>query len=150
MVASNQATKDRTLVIERLVAAPRELVWSAWTERSHAIKWWCPKGFELSFLEMDVRPGGKWRRCMRDGKGLERWVSGVYQEIVRPERLVFTYGRDQGDTVVTITLAEAEGGTKLTLHQAEFESVEARDSHRGGWSSALERLGEYVSRRGPV
>ncbi len=77
---------------------------------------------------------------------------GVYQEVVKPERLVFTYafeddaGRPIHQTVVTITFADEGGRTKLTLHQAIFETVSARDDHMRGWTEALEHLGEYLMR----
>ncbi|MBV8359347.1 MAG: SRPBCC domain-containing protein [Deltaproteobacteria bacterium] len=77
---------------------------------------------------------------------------GVYQEVVKPERLVFTYafednaGRPLHQTVVTVTFADENGRTKLTLHQAIFESVSARDDHVRGWTEALEHLTEYLMR----
>jgi uncharacterized protein YndB with AHSA1/START domain len=77
---------------------------------------------------------------------------GVYQEVVEPERLVFTYafeddaGRPLQQTVVTVTFAEEGGRTRLTLHQAIFESVSARDDHVRGWTEALEHLAEYLMR----
>ncbi len=76
---------------------------------------------------------------------------GVYQEVVRPERLVFTYafeddaGRPLHQTVVTISFTDEEGRTRLTLRQAIFESVSARDDHVRGWSEALEHLAEHLA-----
>jgi uncharacterized protein YndB with AHSA1/START domain len=77
---------------------------------------------------------------------------GAYQEVVKPERLVFTYafdddtGRPIHQTIVTVTFVDEEGRTKLTLHQAMFESVSARDDHVRGWTEALEHLMEYLLR----
>jgi uncharacterized protein YndB with AHSA1/START domain len=77
---------------------------------------------------------------------------GVYQEVVKPERLVFTYafeddaGLPLHQTVVTLTFADEAGRTKLTLHQAIFENVPARDDHVRGWTEALERLAEHLMR----
>jgi uncharacterized protein YndB with AHSA1/START domain len=77
---------------------------------------------------------------------------GVYQEVVKPERLVFTYafeddtGRPIHQTVVTVTFADERGRTRLTLYQATFESVSARDDHVLGWTEALEHLAEYLTR----
>ena len=76
---------------------------------------------------------------------------GVYREIVAPERLVFTYVTDAivGDpgpeTLVTVTFADLYGKTRLTLHQAAFQSIAARDDHRRGWTGALERFAAYLS-----
>jgi uncharacterized protein YndB with AHSA1/START domain len=143
---------DRTLSIQRMFNAPRDLVWNALTDPKHAKRWWGPKGFDVVYLEMDVRPGGAWTKWMRSSDGMEVRRGGVYTEIVRPERLVFTYpfqddpknGARGYETLVTVTLTEVDGKTKLTLHQALFESVAARDAHQRGWTSTIERLGDYM------
>lgn len=148
---SQALAADRVLVLERVFDAPRDVVWSVWTDPEHARRWWGPKGFDVVHLEMDIRPGGGWRKCMRSPDGRESWRGGVFREVVRPERLVFTYASDDLDgtlgheTLVTLTLVELEGKTKLTLHQAVFESVAARDAHQGGWASTMGRLGEYLT-----
>jgi uncharacterized protein YndB with AHSA1/START domain len=96
---------------------------------------------------MDVRPGGVWRKSMRSPDGQEVSNGGTYREVVRPERLAFTYAVHGYQTLVTLTLSEHGGKTKVTLHQAVFESIADGDSHRRGWTSTVERLGEYLSRR---
>jgi uncharacterized protein YndB with AHSA1/START domain len=149
--SSSTAQAERALVLERVFNAPRELVFKAWTDEKHAGQWWGPKGLEVAYVEMDVRPGGAWRKCMRSPGGTEYWRSGVYREVVEPERLVFTYisddpkGSPGHETLVTVTFEQEPGGrTKLTLHQAVFESAAARDSHRGGWTTTIEQLAEYL------
>lgn len=152
---------DRVLVITRVLDAPRALVWKAWTEPEHRMRWWGPKGFTTHSCMMDVRPGGVWRLGMRSPEGIDYWQHGVYREIVAPARLVFTYAFVDGEggsellrqgikpgheTLVTVTLVERGRKTEMTVHQAVFESVEARDSHRGGWTESFERLAEYVAR----
>jgi uncharacterized protein YndB with AHSA1/START domain len=87
----------------------------------------------------------------RDDTGEELWQSGVYREIVPPERLVFTYAWDQDDgsrgpeTLVTITFAEHGGRTTMIFRQALFDTAESRDGHQGGWTSSFERLDEYLA-----
>jgi uncharacterized protein YndB with AHSA1/START domain len=77
---------------------------------------------------------------------------GVYQEFVKPERLVFTYtfedntGRPLHQTVVTLSFTDEAGKTKLTLRQAIFESVSSRDDHVRGWTEALDHLSKYLLR----
>jgi uncharacterized protein YndB with AHSA1/START domain len=145
------ATSDREIVITRVFDAPRELVFRAWTDPEHVKRWWWPKGFTLVFLEMDVRPGGAWRRCIRSPDGVDRWPHGVYREIVEPERLAFTYvvdgprGGPGYETLVTLDFDDLGARTKMTFRQAVFESVAARDAHRGGWTGALERFAEYLA-----
>jgi uncharacterized protein YndB with AHSA1/START domain len=100
---------------------------------------------------MDLRRGGAYRVCMRSPEGTEHWQRGVCHEVVEPERLVFTFawedseGRAGHETVVTVSFAECGTKTKLTLHQALFETVTARDLHQGGWASALDCLAEYLA-----
>jgi uncharacterized protein YndB with AHSA1/START domain len=145
------ATPERVLVVERTLAAPRALVFKLWTDPAHAARWWGPEGFETIALVMDVRPGGRWQRTIRGQDGAQYVKHGVYREIAPPERLAFTYVTDDADgrpgheTLVTVTFTEVGGRTRLTLHQALFESVEARDSHGWGWTGCLARLAAYVA-----
>lgn len=150
-IAVPTATSDRELTITRIFDAPRRLVFEAWTKPEHLSRWSGPRGFTIPFGEMDFRPGGAYRTCLRSQAGEDHWVQGIYHEIVEPERLVFTHmwededGKPKHETIVTVTFAEYEGKTKLTFHQAIFESVEGRDSHQEGWSEYLDRLAEYLA-----
>jgi uncharacterized protein YndB with AHSA1/START domain len=151
ITSAGAASAERELVITRVFDAPRRLVFKAWTEPDRAALWWGPQGFTTISCEMNVRPGGAWRRCMRAPDGTEHRKRGVYREIVEPERLVFTYatedaeGRSGHETLVTVTFADLGGKTRLTLHQVAFESVAARDSHRGGWTSCFERFAQHLA-----
>jgi uncharacterized protein YndB with AHSA1/START domain len=145
------ATADRELVVTRVIDAPRVLVFKAWTEPEHIARWWGPQGYTTTFCEMDIRPGGRYRFCMRSPEGVDRWKQGVYREIMPPERIVFTFAWEDADgnpgheLLTTVTFAEQGTKTKLTLRQALFETVEGRDDHRGGWTSCLERFAEYMA-----
>jgi uncharacterized protein YndB with AHSA1/START domain len=144
------APAERELVVERVFDAPRRLVFRLWTQPEHAARWWAPQGFTTLLCQMDVRPGGTWRRRMRSPEGTVHVKRGVYREVVEPELLVFTYadedadGRPGHETLVTVSFAEAGGKTTLTLHQAAFDTAAARDAHRGGWTSCLERFADYL------
>ncbi len=144
---------DRELVIKRIFDAPRDLVFKCWTDPEHATRWMGPKGFTGDIISYDLRPGGNYRFYMRGPDGEDHWQQGVFREIVPPERLVRTFCWADGngnptrpETVLTLTFADLGGKTELTLHQAQFESVTARDMHRGGWSSSLDRLAEVLAR----
>lgn len=149
----NAATEsaDRELLITRIFDAPRHLVFKAWTEPEHMMRWWGPNGFTLPVCEMDVRPGGALRFCMRSPEGRDYWVQGVYREIIEPERIVFTVmaeedGKPGPETVATVTFADHEGKTRLTVHQT-FESVTTQTrGARQGWTESLDRLAEYLAR----
>jgi uncharacterized protein YndB with AHSA1/START domain len=154
MAARNSAatqTEERVLVVTRVFDAPRELVFKMWTDPQHLIHWYGPRGFTLPSCTLDLRPDGAWRSCMLSPEGREYWVHGIFREIVAPVRLVFTYAHENADgtpgheTLVTVTFDAQGGKTKLTLRQAVFESVKERDSHRGGWTSSLERLAECLA-----
>ena len=153
MTATTEAGRaaDRELVVTRVLDAPRALVFEAWTDPARLVRWWGPKGFTTPACEMDVRPGGGFRMSMRSPEGTDHRLRGRYREIVPPERLVFTFawederGKPGHETVVTVTFADEDGRTRLTLHQAVFETAEARDSHHEGWSECLDRLGAYAA-----
>jgi len=142
---------ERELLITRTFEAPRRLVFKMWTEPEHLVRWWGPRGFATISSRMNVRPGGIWSRSMRAPDGRIIRKSGVYREIVAPERLVLTYVTDDAEgnsgpeTLVTVTFTDLGGKTRLTLHQVAFQSVVARDDHRRGWTGALERLAKHLS-----
>lgn len=143
------ASPDRELVITRFLAAPRRLVFRAWTEPERLVRWWGPQGFLLTSCRMDPRPGGAFRFVMRSPEGVEHPHRGVYHEVVEPERLVFTFawedeGRPGHKTLVTVTFAEEGDGTRLTFRQAVFALAADRDSHEEGWTECLDRLAAYL------
>lgn len=138
------------LVMKREVAAPRELVFAAWTDVRQASLWWAPRDFTTLSCEMDVRPGGVWRRRMRAPDGAVITKYGVYREIVPSERLVFTYNTKGGgiidpETLVTVTFAEVDGRTRLTLRHTAFETDAACIGHEGGWTGSLERMLTFIA-----
>lgn len=143
---------ERELVLTRTFDAPRAMVYRAWTEIGQVQEWWGPQGFAVVSCEMDVRPGGKWRRQIRSPEGRVFLRQGVYREVVEPERLVFTYVTDDiasphdHETLVTVLFAEAgKGRTRLTLWQTGFDTIDSAASHRGGWTSTMEHLGEFLA-----
>ena len=151
--AVNLATEpaDRVLKIERVFDAPRSLVFKAWTEPEHITKWWGPRGFKSTVLKSDLRPGGAYRIHMLGPDG-DHWSQGVYREVVPPERLVMvgSWADAQGnptrpETTLTLLFEDVGGKTRLTLHNAIFESTTARDMHNSGWSSSLDCLAEYLA-----
>ncbi len=141
---------ERELTITRLLQAPRILVFKAWTQPEHFSRWLGPKDFTTTFCQMDVQLGGTYRACIRSPEGTDHWMQGVYQEIIEPERLVFTFawededGKPKHETLVKVTFVEQDSKTKMTFHQSIFESVESRDSHQLGWSECFDRLADYV------
>jgi uncharacterized protein YndB with AHSA1/START domain len=149
--ATASKSEERALVMTRTFDAPRALVFEAWTERQHLERWQgAPQGFTVTTEQVDIRPGGAFRICMRSPEGVDHWLQGVYREVVAPERLVFTHTwldaerKPTTETLVTITFAERGGKTELTLRQSGFKSEESRAGHEGGWASTFDRLAEYL------
>jgi uncharacterized protein YndB with AHSA1/START domain len=146
----------RELVITRIIDAPRDLVFKAWTEPKHMAQWWGPKGFTNPVCEMDVRPGGTLRIVMRAPDGVEYPMTGVFREIVTPERLVFTTvaedqeGNPHLEGLTIVTFAEHDGKTTLTVQTSAVgltpESARMLEGMEAGWTQSLERLAEYVAK----
>jgi uncharacterized protein YndB with AHSA1/START domain len=140
------------IVITRLFAAPRRLVWQAWTSPEHVPRWMLgPQGWTMPVCEIDLRPGGAWRFVWRRADGTEMEMRGVYQEIVPPERLVCTerWGGNWPETLNTLLLAEQAGKTTITQRML-YPSTEARDAAlktgmAEGVSESFDRLDEYLA-----
>jgi uncharacterized protein YndB with AHSA1/START domain len=127
--AAANNTADREIVITRLIDAPRELVFRAWTDSKQVGKWWGPTGFTTTTHEIDIKPGGAWRFIMHGPDGTDWDNEILYREVVKPERLVYDHG-DPGTPgqhfKVWVTFDEEAGKTRLTLRTL-FESAAARD-----------------------
>jgi uncharacterized protein YndB with AHSA1/START domain len=147
---------QQELVMTRIFDAPREVVFKAWTDPDRVKHWWGPKGFTNPVCELDPRPGGAIRIHMRAPDGVVYPMTGVFNEIVEPERLVFTSGAldEKGnplfEVLTTVTFAEHGGKTKLTLHARVMMATPAGAPHLAGmemgWSQTLDRLAEYVAK----
>ncbi|PCC70558.1 Uncharacterized conserved protein YndB, AHSA1/START domain [Nannocystis exedens] len=142
---------DRELVITRVFAAPRELVFKTWTEPQHVVRWWGPRGCTTTMREMDVRPGGVWRYVMRTPDGVD-WDNRIrYHEVVANERLVYDHDGDVDDDprgFHVITEFHARGEQTEVVMRMRFASVAARDEAvkraGDGVSSTFDRLGELL------
>jgi uncharacterized protein YndB with AHSA1/START domain len=159
-----EAPSERELVITRLFNAPRELVWKAWTEPEHMKHWWGPQNFTAPVCKIDLRVGGTYLYCMRSPEGQDYWSTGVYREIVPPERIVCTdsFADEQGNRVpashygmggdwpsellVTVTFEEHEGKTKFTLRHAGIPAGEMSDLTRAGWNESFDKLAEALEK----
>jgi uncharacterized protein YndB with AHSA1/START domain len=144
-------TADREIVTTRLIDAPRELVFAAWTEAKHVGHWFGPDGFTTITHSMDVRPGGVWRFTMSGPDGKD-WPNVVtYEEVVPPERLVYMHGDDREPDMfhTTVTFADEGGRTALTM-RAVFKTAAARaqvvreNGAIEGAQQTVSRLERYV------
>ena len=122
---------DIEVVVTRAFAAPRNLVFRAFTECQYLKRWMTgPGDWELAVCEIDLRVGGRYRYVMRGPEGEEMGWGGAYREIAAPERVVNTELFDEdwtgGETLVTNTFDEQSGRTTLTM-TVLYASKEARD-----------------------
>jgi uncharacterized protein YndB with AHSA1/START domain len=135
MTSSGTATvalpADDQILITREFAAPKELVYKAFTTPELVKRWWHARRGEVTIAEIDLRVGGKWRYVMVTDDGVEVGFHGEYREIVPNERIVSTEifeGYPDEEAVNTATFAEADGRTTITI-LVQHSSKEARDMH---------------------
>jgi uncharacterized protein YndB with AHSA1/START domain len=153
--AAAQADKPQ-VVFTRVFDAPRELVFKAWTEPERLKRWFGPQQFTLPLCEVDLRPGGALRMEMRGPDGTAYPMTGVFQEIVEPSRLVFSTapldekGEPLFEVLNIVTLEEHEGKTKLTLEARVTKTTpQAKPYLEGmheGWIQTLDRLEQELAR----
>ena len=144
----------RSIIATRVLDAPRELVWTAWTDPKHLAQWWGPDGFSTTTSAYDLRPGGVWRFVMHGPDGRDYQNRITFDEIVKPEKIVYHHGG--GDDVepvqfrTTVTFEDISGKTRLTLH-AVFPSAAARErvikqyGADKGAMQTLSRLADYLA-----
>ncbi len=146
-------TADRSITLTRLVDAPRERVWEAWTEQEHIEKWWGPNGFTVTTKEIDVREGGIWRFVMHGPDGRDYPNHIVFTKLVKPERIEHDHGGDDGRVhfQAVITFEEQSGKTLITMtsifpSKEELEKVVREYGAIEGGKQTLGRMAEYVER----
>ena len=151
---SGQANLE-PLVVSRLFAAPRELVFKAWSHADHIKRWFSPEGCDVPEADIDFRPGGAFVSCMRLPDGTDNWCRGTFLEISPPERLVVEIGVEV-DSVKRFTAHTAvnfavEGaGTRMTVRQSyvfhDPAYIGAASGAPEGWRTTLDKLEREVAR----
>jgi len=149
-------SNDRELVLTRVIDAPRESVYRAWTEPELMKQWFTPRPWTTPVVETDVRPGGSNLIVMRSPEGAEMPNRGVYLEVVPNERLVITDAFTQAwepsekpFMTLVLTFEDAgEGRTKYTARVRHW-TVADRESHEKmgfhqGWGVATDQLAEVA------
>jgi uncharacterized protein YndB with AHSA1/START domain len=159
MAAKNSldlASDPRAIVGMREFDAPRDLVFAAFTDPKHLSQWWGPNGFTTTTLSFDMRPGGVWRFVMHGPDGRDYQSRITYEEVVRPERIV--YRHDGGEDVEpvqfrqTITFEDLGQRTRI-VWRGDFPSAAERDrlikeyGAAKGLTETLARLAEFVATR---
>jgi uncharacterized protein YndB with AHSA1/START domain len=145
------AGEKTSLEIKRVIRAPRDRVYKAWTDPAQLREWWGPEGVRTTNLIGDVRVGGKYRWELVTSEGEEMVVFGEYRELVPGEKIVFTWKWDDDEawearnSIVTVEFSDSDGGTEVRLVHEQLPSEESRDRHNEGWSSVLDRLDKFIT-----
>ena len=136
------SVSGRTLSLTRVFDAPRELVWQAYTDPAHIVKWQFAKDWESPFAETDVRPGGKFRIGMRPADHSEEGFvfEGTYREVTKPERIVQAIGDGRITTATFETVGDNKTKLTVTVEMAMDESQE-----RAGWGQIMENFAKHVA-----
>jgi uncharacterized protein YndB with AHSA1/START domain len=146
------------LVIDRVVDAPRHLLWQAWTQPEHVVHWFVPRPWTITSCEIDLRPGGAFNTVMRSPEGEEFPSKGCYLEVVPEERFVFTDALLPGfrpapePFFTAIVTLEARGDQTRYVAIAIHRDEAGREQHEQmgfmeGWNTVLDQLVEYVNER---
>lgn len=150
---SQSATTDREIVLSRLIDAPRDLVFEAFTDVRHLARWWGPEGFTTTTQSFEFRVGGEWNFAMHapDGTDYQEWIT--WTELTPPERIAMRHGeyRDDPDAFESVLTFEANGAatriemrTVFPTKKQRDEAVEKYHAVEGG-QQTLDNLASYVT-----
>ena len=153
-MSSNNSTSNRELKVSRLLNAPRELVWDAFTKPEHVKHWWGPDGFTNTISQMDVKKDGVWELTMHGPDGRDYPNKIIFLEVLKPERIVYRHVNDaetEGVSFLTTITLEAQGEkTLFTMHglfdtAEELQRVVKEYGAAEGMIQTVSRLDEYIT-----
>ncbi len=152
-IEPEHATADREIVLSRVISAPRELVFEAFTQVRHLSRWWGPEGFSTTTRSFEFRVGGAWDFVMHgpDGTDYQEWIT--WREIVPPERIELRHGesRDDPNAFESVLAFEPAGDETRIVMRTVFPTKELRDEavekyHAiEGGEQTLRNLAAYVA-----
>jgi uncharacterized protein YndB with AHSA1/START domain len=116
-----QVIGERDITTTRILSAPRELVYKAWTEPEHVSKWWGPNGFRCTIQKMDLRPGGEWLLTLHGPDGADYKNKSTFKEVKEPSLLVYDHVAPH--FISTVTFDDLDGRTKVSMKMV-FDSAE--------------------------
>jgi uncharacterized protein YndB with AHSA1/START domain len=141
-----------SLEIKRLIKAPRDRVYAAWTDPAQLRQWFGPENVQTHDLIADARAGGKFRWDLSNPEGEKMTCHGEYRELQPGKKIVFTWQWEDDETwenhtsIVTVELSDCDGGTELRLKHEQLPNEESRNRHTRGWNSALDKLEKFFSK----
>jgi uncharacterized protein YndB with AHSA1/START domain len=156
-MATAKLDPETSLQIRRMFTAPREKVFRAWTERAGLEKWMCRDvpTHDPKYLELDVRPGGRYVIEIKMPEGFVYRGQGVFREVKPPEKLVFTWAWTRSpenksepeqtkDSLVTVELFQRGTFSEMVFTHEQFESAKIRDDHKKGWDGCFDVLAKAL------
>ena len=150
MITSETAEEMPVLRLKRVIAAPCERVFAAWTTPDAIKLWFGPKDCRVLEAEVDLRIGGGFCFSLSTQRFGEIKVRGQYREVTPPTKLAYTWrweGNPEltaGTSLVTVQFIPAGAATEIHLTHEQLPSLEARDDHGHGWSGTLDKLEKYL------
>jgi uncharacterized protein YndB with AHSA1/START domain len=145
-------TKEKTrLEISRVIEAPRDRVYAAWTDPEQLKQWFGPENVKTRELVADARVGGTFRWDIINSEGEEMTMRGEFRELQPDKKIVFTWQWEDDEdwenhiSIITVELYDRDGGTELRLTHEQLPNEESRDGHTRGWESALDKLERLFS-----
>jgi uncharacterized protein YndB with AHSA1/START domain len=149
MIATVQC--PAALQVSRIIHAPRERVFAAWTTAADILKWFGAEGCHVRSVAIHPQPGGEYRFSVSSENSGELEVHGIFREVSRPWRLVFTWNwsgnpaLEFGSSIVSVEFLEQGGATEVRIRQDRLPSDKLLEDHRHGWSGCLDQLEKLVS-----
>lgn len=148
MPASPSIAAKPSLTLKRRFNAAPEKVYAAWTQPAQIAQWFGPDAGGVQRAETDLRAGGRFTIAFNTEDGEEHQVNGVYREVVRNKKLVFTWAwrsTPERESLVTVLIEPDGDGSLLTLIHEQFFDEAARDRHSHGWTGSLDKLERYLA-----
>jgi len=136
------------LTIRRVIPAPREEVFAAWTEPELLRQWWGPGPVSCPEAHVDLREGGEYRLANREASGSITWIFGRFERVRPPEELVYTWTVSivpGGPTLVRVLFLPHADGTEIVLKHERFALEAVREMHAQGWTGCLDKLAALLS-----
>lgn len=131
------------LTLSRVIRAPRETVFAAWTEPEMLTQWWGPGPVACPEAHVDLREGGTYRLANLELNGSITWISGTFQRVRPPDELVYTWQVSilpGAPTLVRVMFLPHAEGTELRLTHERFAVEAVRDMHAKGWGECIDKL----------
>src|ERR1700730_16097185 len=138
-----------SLEIKRVIRAPRDCVYAAWTDPAQLREWFGPENVQTRNIVAETRVGGKFCWELTNSDGEKMTMRGEYAESQPNRKIVSTWkweddeDWEQRDSVVTVELSDCDGGTEVLLIHEQLPSEESRDRHTEGWNSVLDKLERF-------